>query len=186
MTHLTNAQFHHYAAFWLAPAHAERFLAVFRRLEAGGWSFNLSAAFWSVFWFFYHKMYAVGWLSVAVYYGSDWLIDRGLAALGANPHWLVGLVHLALMAALIGGLADRFYYRWCRATIERLWHRHHAALGEDGFIDLLVRRGGVNLSRILWVLGGFVGGVAALMLWLYTSDPALFYRALLAALEGAH
>lgn len=185
MRHLTTAQFHHYAAFWLAPKHADAFLTVFCRIEAGGWVFNWSAAFWSVFWFFYHKMYAVGWLSLAVYYGSNWLIDRGLAALGAHPHWMVDGVHLVVMAALMGALADRLYYRWCRTTIQRLWQRHHAVLGEEAFLDLLVRRGGVNLLRILWVMGGFVAGVAALMLWLYTTDPGLFYRTLLAALEGA-
>ena len=160
---------------YLDPRHQAHFLPRFQQFMAGGrrWTFNLGAAFWSFFWFFYHKMYAWGLAGAVFFMGLDAAVGQVLDHSCGNIELLGFVRFVAPMVAsvlLVGFWADWLYYRHCQRRIKRLWRRH-AQLDEAAFLALLARRGGVNLKGILWVIVPILVLAVALMIVAYVGDP---------------
>ncbi|MBI1363068.1 MAG: DUF2628 domain-containing protein [Proteobacteria bacterium] len=171
------------ARAFLPAGKQDIYLKRFKEIESGRrwFRFNLSASFWSFFWFWYHKMYLVGLVICVAYLWVDQsiqnLLDASCLPL-AEDDLIRFFAPMVISALVVGFLADILYWRHCRRKVDKLWQRYGHQLTDVAFAELLARKGGINLKGVLW----FVGSVFALLFgifgWLYMQDPVTGWRIL--------
>jgi hypothetical protein len=164
------------AAAFLPPSSADWWLNRFADIERRKrlFRFNLAAAFWSFFWFWYHKMYLLGLVFMAAFMGVD-LLAEALLAPFCLPWGLDGVVRffapMVVSALTIGFLADALYWYHCRRRIEALWLRFGMTVPDVAFAEFLARKGGVNLRGPLLAVGGLLGALGLVFGVLFWQSP---------------
>lgn len=172
----------HLVAAYTAPAHRARFSVLFEQFEQGRViSFNLGAAFWSFFWFFYHKMYGWGAVGALVFVAFDQITGNWLARQCWGPVGDTIRFFAPIIASIItmGLFADWLYWRHCRARVRKLWLKYGNELQEAVLMDMLGRQGGVELQKLLWAAGFIVAVMVVLLGISWRLDPQAFWQGIL-------
>jgi len=170
--------FKRYAIAYLPPGGEEYFLKRFNEIEQNKqyFRFNLAAAFWSFFWFWYHKMYLAGFVVMALFLGVDALLDvllKGVCLTPATDGLVRFFAPMVLSAITVGFSADFLYWYHCRRRINRLWVKYGSTMADVGFTALLKRRGGTQLTKLIFIGGTIMGLLVATFAYLWLEDPKL-------------
>lgn len=155
MQSIPKEQFLDFAEAYIGEKHGGKYREAFSdMMEGDRLSFNLSAAFWSFMWFFYHKVYDMGFIAMAIFLALDPIVKSvfdTLCILGPGATVIKGLLPIFVSILWVGFYGNWFLYRHVHKQVYRLWRREGQNLPQDVFIERLKRKGGTSIWPIVAV-----------------------------------
>lgn len=137
--------------------------------------FRFSAAFWSFFWFWYQRMWVMGFVVLVAFYGLNPVLKTLLTPHGV-PCVVVEVIHLVMMAALTGFLGPLWFAVVAKIRIARVLKKY-AEADELVLKQVLMRAGRSNLKGTLYVVFVPFGVLLGLLLLNYLQAPDLVTKA---------
>lgn len=194
MQPLSKEQFLDFAEAYIGEKHRGKYREVFSdMMEGDRLSFNLSAAFASFLWFFYYKVYRMGFITLVVFLAFDPVLENvfnTFCFIGPGATTLKMLLPIAASVFWVGFYGNWYLYQHVRQNVYRLWRREGQNLPAELFMQRLRKKGGTSVWPIIWVsLALLVLSTASVVFGLLTNpngmEKMLLEQAAKAAGESA-